>query len=120
MVEDFDTVLDISSSGKGWEEEDLKCLYQPHEMKKYLSYQKSYCGDKELELPNINYSEICTLVIMGHSIAADKKILTMLLDQCSNIERVVIFTYDGEATESLQRKEEFFSAKKVEILHGKF
>lgn len=120
MVEDFDTVLDISSSGKGWEEEDLKCLHQPSEMQKYLSYQKSYRKDKELELPNINYSEICTLVIMGHSIAADKKLLTMLLAQCSNLERVIIFTYDGEAAESLQQKAEFFSAKKVEIQYRKF
>lgn len=120
MVEDFDTVLDISSSGKGWEEEDFKCLHQPSEMKKYLSYQKTYRNDEELELPDIYYSRICTLVIMGHSIAADRKLLTMLLAKCSNLERVIIFTYGGEAAESLQRKAEFFSDKKVEIHYREF
>ena len=106
MVKDFDTVLEISSSGKGWENEDLKRLSQPSAIQKYLSYSKTYRKAEELELPNINYSEICTLVIMGHSIAADRKLLTMILDKCSNLERVIIFTYDGEAAESIRRKAE--------------
>lgn len=56
----------------------------------------------------INPGKIKTIIVLGHSLFSDKQYLEALLNECVNLRKVIIFTYDGENENSIQRKKAFF------------
>lgn len=69
------------------------------------SYYDFVCAQKEGTFKNY---KIKTIIVLGHSLFSDKQYLEALLNECVNLRKVIIFTYDGENENSIQRKKAFF------------
>ena len=63
---------------------------------------------KQNGIPNINYSKIDTLVVLGHGIEADRVFLERIIKKCTHLKKVVIFRYAGESDDSFNSKANFF------------
>lgn len=59
-------------------------------------------------IPDINYSKITTLVVLGHGIEADRVFLERIIRKCRHLKKVVIYRYSGESDDSFNAKADFF------------
>lgn len=91
------------NSGRGLENEIKKIIPYYKLIDKFV---KQY---REHPIPNIDYSQIQTIVILGHGIEADKKFLAEILSSCHHLKEVVIFRYCGEEEDAFQKKQDFFA-----------
>lgn len=57
--------------------------------------------------PDIDYSKIKKLAVMGHGIEADREFLTSLLGSCTNLKKIILYTYPGEPQTSIAQKISF-------------
>ncbi|MBQ8836820.1 MAG: hypothetical protein IJ002_04855 [Clostridia bacterium] len=102
LVASLESYQHWENSGRGLE----------NEMKKIIPYYKLI--DKFVKqyrvhpIPDIDYSQIQTIVVLGHGIEADKKFLADILSSCRLLKEVVIFRYRGEQEDEFQKKESFF------------
>lgn len=62
------------------------------------------------DIPNLDYSKINTLLVIGHGIEADRVYLDKILSQCSNVSKVILYRFDGESEKSIEKKRSFLSA----------
>ena len=65
---------------------------------------------KANDIPNINYVQVETLLIIGHGIEADRVYLDKILSQCVNVSKVVLYRFESESEQSIERKQDFLSA----------
>ena len=68
-------------------------------MKKYKDGQ---------DIPEIDYDQITTLIVLGHGIEADQVYLKKILSKCSRLKRVVIFRHCGETDPEFTKRADFF------------
>ena len=59
------------------------------------------------EAPNISYTKVDTLLIIGHGIEADRAYLDTILSQCTNLNKIILYRYDTEPDESIEQKKSF-------------
>ena len=99
----------IQNSGKGLEPEDFQKFKYSNILRQYLHEQSS--------VKPFDYSKIDTVLILGHSLIADKEFLTSVFGSCNNLSHAVIFTYHGEDGNELNRKKAFLSdyCKEIEF-----
>ena len=57
--------------------------------------------------PDIDYSKIKKVAVMGHGIEADREFLTSLFGSCTNLKKIILYTYLGERQTSLAQKISF-------------
>lgn len=112
LREDLETVQSYQNSGIGFSEtsyqEDIDpgdSLRHPDVILQYLAHKRS---KKHEELPDLDYSKIRTIIIIGHGIFSDQVLISSLLKKCHNLKKVIIFTYKGESEEKLTEKANFF------------
>lgn len=105
ILHEYEHIDWMRNSGKGLDEDDLQSLKHESLIRKYLEIEP--CDDIHI-LPSIDYSKIRTMVVMGHSLVADKVLLTNILKKCFNLKKVVIFTYPKEKVDDYNKKVEFF------------
>ena len=99
----------IQNSGKGLELEDFQKFKYSNILRQYLHEQSS--------VKPFDYSKIDTVLILGHSLIADKEFLASVFGSCNNLSHAVIFTYHGEDGNELNRKKAFLSdyCKEIEF-----
>ncbi len=103
LIESFEFYQQCANSSRGIDENPASYIPDYLFIKEFMNCQK-----QRTEIPNINYDEIQTIVVLGHGIEADKVFLDTVLKKCSNIKKVVIFRYNGEEDESFNKKVAFF------------
>ncbi len=99
----LESYLHWENTGRGLDDEVQKFIPKYKKINKFL---KNYRNKSPL--PELDYSIIETIVVLGHGIEADKKYLESLLNKCCNLNKVVIFRYSGETDESYKNKSKFF------------
>ena len=92
------------SSGRGLDDEVIKGIPKFRIIDKFLRRYRA-----KFYVPNINYTKIETIAILGHGIEADRVFLKMILEKCVNLSKVVIYRYDGEDDNSYNAKVSFFT-----------
>jgi len=107
---EFDIILNARNTGRGCEDSDYIGL----EYAKYIEDFVNMNSNNNIRcrlygLNEIDFDAIKTVVSMGHSIQSDKFYLSSILSQCNNIEKVRIFTYDGEKLKDIDVKKKFYS-----------
>lgn len=112
LLDDYEMIKKLQNSGKGLEDEDFDKLQNKEFMIKYLAEEPS----KPLDvMPPCDYTKIKKIIVMGHGIVADRVLLSSMMEQCINLDEIVIFTYDGEVKDSLDMKYSFFKPFCVNI-----
>ena len=91
------------NSGRGLDEEVESFI--PHYQLVSQFIQANRNGG---DIPQIDYSKIATVVIMGHGIEADRVFLQKIIKKCPHIKKVIIFRYAGEDDTSFNAKVDFF------------
>lgn len=112
LVDGYEEILNISTSGKGFEDEDINGWdYE----KIYREFLRQKEGHYEWDWDGICVDSVKQLFVIGHGIIADKEYLLSLLRKCTQLQKVIIFSYDGESAEEWQQKADFFKpfCKKV-------
>lgn len=102
LMKGFESYLDIENSGKGICDSDISNIEEGELIAEIV---------KEVEthpIPDICYSKINTIVVLGHGIEADKKLLEEIISNCSNLKEIVIFRYNRESADSIEKKKAFF------------
>lgn len=56
---------------------------------------------------DIDYSKIKKVAVMGHGIEADREFLALLLGSCTNLKKIILYTYSGEPQTSIAQKISF-------------
>lgn len=56
-------------------------------------------------LPEIDFENINEIGVLGHSLEADDDIISKLVLDCHNLERIILFSYDGENLCELENKQ---------------
>lgn len=91
------------NSGRGLDEEVESFIPHYQFVDQFLKNYRKQNG-----IPNINYSKIDTLVVLGHGIEADRVLLERIIKKCTHLKKVVIFRYAGESDDSFNSKANFF------------
>ena len=102
LLDSLELYQNYANSGRGIDDEleaEISMFDQVHEIMRKV---------KATPLPDILYKDIQTIVVIGHGIEADKVYLTRLLEECTNLKKVVIFRYKNESAESFNKKCAFF------------
>ena len=109
LCDEYFEMQRIQNSGKGLEPEDFQKFKYSNILRQYLHEQSS--------VKPFDYSKIDTVLILGHSLIADKEFLTSVFGSCNNLSHAVIFTYHGEDGNELNRKKAFLSdyCKEIEF-----
>lgn len=100
LTDSFETYQEMRNSGRGIDEESKKELTNFRFINRIFKHLVN-------KLPPIRYKTIRTLVVLGHGIEADQVYLNEILEKCSRINQIVLFTYREEAVDSLNKKKEF-------------
>lgn len=102
-VADLENYYSYENSGRGIDEE-VKPLIQHYQcLNEFLNNYRKQNG-----IPDIDYSKISTLAVLGHGIEADQVFLTRIVKKCTHLRKVVIFRYAGESDDSFNAKAHFF------------
>lgn len=105
LISGYDRIVAISSSNKGFEEEDINGWDYEDIYRDFLSQQE---GHHERDWEGICFDSVKRLYVIGHGIIADKEYLTSLLQKCTQLKKVIIFSYNGEPEEEWKQKADFF------------
>jgi len=105
LCQDFDKVLEMEDSGKGLEIEDVRILKNSEHL---IEYIQSDDFKKESQLDNFQFDNIDTIVVLGHGIKADITYLSSILENCSGLKKVIVFSHDSESCDEWQKKADFF------------
>ena len=104
LVDGLEKYHQLENTGKGLDDE-VK-IFIP-EFQKVHAFLKKY--RKSSVIPEICYSKIKTIAVLGHGIKADKKYLDEIISRCVNLTEVVIYRYRKESNESFNEKVSFFA-----------
>lgn len=102
-ISGLESYLQYENSGRGIDEELESSIPYYQFIKQFLNNYRKQNG-----VPDINYSKISTLVILGHGIKADQAFLSRIIKKCTHLKKVIIFRYAGESDESSDTKANFF------------
>ncbi len=102
LINSFEEYQGMRNSGRGIDEESRKELSNFWFINRLFKHQL-------IKLPSINYESIHTVVVLGHGIEADQAYLRSIFDKCSQIYRVVLFTYEGEEEKEFKKRKEFLN-----------
>ncbi len=91
------------NTGRGLDEEVRRTIPYCSTIERFLKKYRN-----RFEILGVRFSDIETLVVIGHGIEADKVFLKSILEKCGNLKKVVLYRYNGESDESIHTKMEFF------------
>lgn len=91
------------NTGRGLDEEVRRIIPYCNTVERFLKRYR-----KRFEISGVRFSDIETLVVLGHGIEADKVFLKSILEKCDHLTTVVLYRYNGESDESVHAKTEFF------------
>lgn len=116
IMDEYEAVVDYTRSPRGYEEEEIAHFEFKEIIQEYLV---SPLRRESQSIPSFNYSGIREVVVMGHGIVADQVFLSSILKRCRNIEKVIIFSYNGESADEWEKKAAFFRpyCKKIRKLY---
>ena len=60
------------------------------------------------DIPEIDYRQITTIVVLGHGIEADQVYLNRILSKCGRLKRVVIYRHCRETDSEFKERADFF------------
>ena len=98
------------NTGRGLPEEAHKFIPKYRFIKRFLKKCRRKNG-----IPDINYNHIEEVVVIGHGIEADRAFLDQIMKACKKVRNVILFVYDGEQNESIERKRNFFENRGVNV-----
>lgn len=102
LTSSLQTYQHWENSGRGLEEEIKKTIPSYKLIDKFIKvYRKQV-------IPNIDYGNIQTFVVLGHGIEADKEFLKEIISSCDNLKKVIIYRYNRESDDEFVKKEVFF------------
>lgn len=110
LIESFGKYQMYANSGRGIDDE------VEMEIKEFKKIDDFICNECEKRMiPDIDYRNIKTVIVMGHGLESDKEFLKEILQKCTNLKKSIIFRYSGESDDSFNGKSEFFKqySKKV-------
>ena len=102
-VEGLAVYQQYKHSGRGIDEEVESHI--PH-YQLVNQFIQAYRSDGDI--PKIDYSKIATIVVMGHSIEADRVFLQKIIKKCTRLKKVMIFRHTGEDDISFNARADFF------------
>lgn len=105
-VDDIYRMQEIKESGKGFDNEDLIYFNHPNML---MQFYNGNPYDYEDSIPNLNFEAIETLIILGHSLVADRKYLERIFERLVNLREIILFTYESEKKEELEEKKRFLT-----------
>ena len=105
-IDDINKMQELQESGKGFEEEDWVLFKHPEMLKAFYNRYPDRYGE---DTPELDYEGIETLIILGHSLIADRRYLESIFGKLINLKEVIIFTYPGESKDELDAKKQFLS-----------
>lgn len=106
LIDEFDEIESLRNSGKGFEiEEDLAASENKALFEHYLEEAEE---ESVLGASNFRYGKIKKVIVLGHSIQADKQYLSTLLERCVSLRKVVIFSHSKESPKEWEEKAKFF------------
>lgn len=104
LINEIFEMQSIKNSGKGFEEDDWEDFTHANWLKEfYNGHPECY----EEYLPDIEWGHIRNVVVLGHSLTADKTYLQNILDKCVNLQEIILFTFQEERLEDLEKKKQF-------------
>lgn len=106
LIHEFDEIERMRCSSKGFVLEEDLAGWKSKTLFEY--YLKEVEQEDSLDTINIKYGKIKKILVLGHSIKADKEYLSALLKKCNNLRKVVIFSYLGESQNEWEEKADFF------------
>ena len=104
LISEYEHIKSLEESGRGLDDEDLNKTEHGGIIRKFIAKRDS---NNLFMLPNINYSNIKTVVIIGHSLVADKMFISDIFKKCKNLKKIILFRYDGESDDSFKTKINF-------------
>lgn len=90
-------------SGRGIDEE-VELLIPHYQL--VNQFIQAYHNDGDI--PKIDYSKITTIVVMGHSIEADRVFLQKIIKKCTRLKKAIIFRHTEEDDISFNTRADFF------------
>lgn len=106
LICDFDAIESMRYSSKGFDLDEDIAEWENRPV--FEHYLKEVEKGNALGARNVRYDRIKKIVVLGHSIQADRQYLSTLLKRCVRLRKVVIFSYLGESEKEWKEKEEFF------------
>ncbi len=106
LCEDFESILSVENTGRGRIESDITELENGNVISEYLSIRNIDILTKM----GVSLSNISNVIVLGHSIKSDETYLNEILSKCTNLNKIVIFQYEGEKTEDIELKKLFFNS----------
>lgn len=91
------------NTGRGLDEEVRRTIPYCNIIERFLKKYRN-----RFEISGVRFSDIETLVVLGHGIEADKVFLKSILEKCGDLKEVVLYRYNGESDESILAKTDFF------------
>ncbi len=91
------------NTGRGLDKEVRRIIPYCNTIERFLKKYR-----KRFDVSDIRFSDIETLVVLGHGIEADKVFLTNILERCTGLTTIVLYRYNGESDASIFSKTEFF------------
>lgn len=87
------------NSGRGMSDEVQKFIPSYYFINWFISKQR-----RRSKIDKIKYSSIDTIIILGHGINADRKLIENIVLRCNALNEVVIYRYKGESDYEFERK----------------
>lgn len=103
IIDGFRAYQHWENTGRGLEDEVTKFIPHYRFIDHFLKRLR-----KQNDTLRIDYSDIKTVVVLGHGIEADQVYLSRILSCCDSLEKIVLFLYDGEPATSIKMKTDFF------------
>lgn len=99
IISGYEEYCRAENSPRGADYNDLKKIPNHKIIKEFLEKNR-----KSLAIPHIDYKKIKVVLVLGHGIKADRQFLECILERCLNLEKVIIYRYNGESDTSYNEK----------------
>lgn len=113
IIKRFEIICDMENSARGeifYENTVFDYIIRFYKFVSKIQKEKRLIPDY-----NIKFDDVKQIVVIGHSLEADEHLLHSMLEKCSSLKRVIIFTYKGEPQKDIKAKMEFFKTYNVKI-----
>lgn len=114
---EYEQIKNLEESGRGLDDEDLNNFNHGEIIREFIAKRDS---EKLYMLPDINYSSIKKVIIIGHGLIADKMFISDVLKKCKNLKKIILFRYDGESENSFNAKINFLKPYCKRIVEVKY
>ncbi len=103
ILNDFNVYIERQNSSRGLDELLREEISHFDLINEILSSSEDI-----FDFIGVDYEKIIRIIILGHGIEADKKLLQNILEKCINLKEIVIYRYSKESETEYQKKAEFF------------